>query len=78
MVRAVCRAAGVKPAPAHLAPISATETLIAGAVSGLASEVAAHPFETVSHRAKVHPSSGYGGLLGNARLILAQGTPAAH
>lgn len=51
-----------------------TETLVAGAVSGLISEVVAHPFETISHRAKVHPSSGYGGLLGNGRLILAQGT----
>lgn len=43
--------------------------LAAGAVAGFVAETAMHPFETVSTRAKVHPTSAYGGFLGAAGLI---------
>ena len=49
------------------------DTFIAGAVSGLVAESLAHPFDTVSMRAKVHPSSVYGTFSGAFRLIYAQG-----
>jgi len=51
------------------------ENLIAGAISGLIAETVMHPFDTVSHRAKVHPSSMYGTFAGAFRLIYRQGAP---
>lgn len=44
--------------------------LLAGALAGFLSDTALHPIETVSHRAKVHPSSRYGSLLGAGGLIM--------
>lgn len=38
----------------------ASENLVAGGIAGLVAETIMHPFDTVSHRAKVHPSSAYG------------------
>jgi hypothetical protein len=52
----------------------AGENVIAGAISGLIAETVMHPFDTVSHRAKVHPSSAYGNFAGAFRLIYRQGT----
>jgi len=49
------------------------ENLLAGAISGLIAETIMHPFDTVSHRAKVHPSSQYGNFAGAFRLIYQQG-----
>lgn len=48
------------------------EYLIAGALAGLISESLLHPIDTISHRAKVHPSSAYGGFTGAVRLIYVQ------
>jgi hypothetical protein len=52
---------------------SGGENLLAGAISGLIAETVMHPFDTVSHRAKVHPSSQYGSFAGAFRLIYHQG-----
>lgn len=48
----------------------APECLVAGGVAGFVAETAMHPLETLSTRAKVHPTSQYGGLWGAARTIL--------
>lgn len=48
------------------------DSFVAGGVAGLA-DVVMHPLETLSVRAKVHPESGYGGMLGAARKIWAEG-----
>lgn len=52
---------------------SSVDVFVAGAVSGIVAETLAHPFDTVSLRAKVHPSSAYGSFAGSFRLIWAQG-----
>jgi Mitochondrial carrier protein len=49
-----------------------SENLIAGAISGLIAETVMHAFDTVSHRAKVHPSSLYGNFSGAFKLIWRQ------
>lgn len=43
---------------------------MAGAVAGLVSESMLHPFDTVSHRAKVHPQARYGSWIGAYGLIV--------
>lgn len=48
------------------------ETLVAGALAGLISEVVMHPLDTASLRAKVHPSSAYGTIAGSFKLIWQQ------
>jgi hypothetical protein len=58
---------------ARAADIESGDTLLAGALAGLVSETLMHPFDTVSLRAKVHPSSAYGNLSGAFRLIFKQG-----
>ena len=45
---------------------------IAGAFAGTA-DIMMHPLDTLSVRAKVHPTSGYGGLSGAASKIYAEG-----
>lgn len=52
--------------------LSSGHTLIAGALAGLVAETLMHPFDTLSLRAKVHPSSAYGSLAGAFRVIYAQ------
>jgi len=54
------------------APSSALETLCAGGLAGLIAEVTMHPFDTISHRAKVHPTAIYGSFAGAFTLILRQ------
>ena len=51
---------------------SALETLCAGGLAGLIAEVTMHPFDTISHRAKVHPNANYGSFAGAFTLILRQ------
>jgi hypothetical protein len=51
---------------------SALETLCAGGLAGLIAEVTMHPFDTISHRAKVHPNASYGSFAGAFSLILKQ------
>lgn len=51
---------------------SAFETLFAGGLAGLIAEVTMHPFDTISHRAKVHPNASYGSFAGAFSLILRQ------
>jgi len=51
---------------------SAVETLFAGGLAGLIAEVTMHPFDTISHRAKVHPNASYGSFAGAFSLILRQ------
>ncbi len=51
---------------------SALETLCAGGLAGLIAEVTMHPFDTISHRAKVHPHANYGSFAGAFTLILRQ------
>jgi len=55
--------------------IARGDTLIAGALAGLVAESLAHPLDTLSVRAKVHPQSAYGSLAGAAGLILRQEGP---
>lgn len=59
-----------KIASARTAPLSwcaaRADSLIAGAIAGLASEVIMHPFETVSTRAKVRCSRALGAASGGA------------
>ena len=45
------------------------DTFVAGAVSGLIAESLAHPFDTVSMRAKVHPTSTYGTFSGALSML---------
>lgn len=49
-----------------------SENLLAGALSGLIAETLMHAFDTVSHRAKVHPSAHYGNFAGAFKLIWRQ------